>query len=109
MTPVDLRAWRKSRGLIQRDAAALLGIVRRTYLYLERGKTRAGGVIATVPRQIELAVKGLDFEMGAHRLQDQELRAAYSRAVVAIEDRIGAVPTMRPMPPRPPRILPAKS
>jgi transcriptional regulator with XRE-family HTH domain len=107
MTPAELRAWRRSRGLIQRAAAALLGVARRTYQYAERGKTRGSNVLITVPRQLELAVKGLDVEMGATRLSDQELRAAYSRIVVSLEDAAGAVPTYRPAPPRTPRILPA--
>ncbi len=107
-TPAQLRAWRKSRGLIQGAAAALLGVARRTYLYAERGKTRGGYILVTIPRQLELAVKGLDADLGADRLSDQELRAAYSRAVVALEDAAGAVPTYRPSPSRTPRILPAR-
>jgi DNA-binding XRE family transcriptional regulator len=107
-TPLDLRQWRKSRGLIQPAAAALLGIAKRTYLYAERGKKRGGYVVTTIPRQLELAVKGLDAEFGADRLSDLELRLAYSRAVVALEDRARMVPSYRPEPPRRPRALPVK-
>ena len=98
MTPMELRAWRKSRGLIQRDAAALLGIVRRTYLYQEQGKTRGGYTIATIPRLTELAIKGLDMEMGVGRLPEAEWRKNYAKAIVALEEASGYRPTTRPMP-----------
>jgi DNA-binding XRE family transcriptional regulator len=108
MTPAELRAWRRSRGLIQSAAAALLGLGRRTYLYAERGKTKEGRILTTIPRQLELAVKGLDAEFGVERLPEHEWRAAYSRAVVILEDAAGMIPTSRPEPKRPPRILDAK-
>lgn len=87
MTPSDLKAWRQARGLIQRDAGALLGMAKRTYHYLEAGETRGGAKLATIPRQAELALKGLDAEMiAAFGVTDADgLRAAYARAVITLE------------------------
>jgi len=107
-TPAQLKEWRRSRGLNQVSAAALLGMARRPYQYAERGKTRGGYVVITIPRQLELAVKGLDWELGVDRLPDLELRAAYARAVVVLEDKAGVIPTYRPAPKRGPKILPAQ-
>lgn len=84
-----------------------MGVARRTYLYAERGKTRGGYVLTMIPRQVELAVKGLDCEMGSHHLSEFELRAAYSRKVVDLEDAAGIIPSYRPEPKRGPKILPA--
>ena len=97
--------------MIQRDAAALLGVAVRTYLYIERGKTRGGYTRITIPRYIELAVKGLDCEFGVHHRDPRELNTAYARAIVALEDQAGVVPTVRPMAPQPkraPRVLPSR-
>jgi transcriptional regulator with XRE-family HTH domain len=97
-TPSQLKVWRKSRGLTQLSAAALLGVARRTYQYAERGNTRGGYIVMTIERELELAVKGLDYELGGGVLtvSDMELRAAYSRKVVELEDKAGLIPTSRP-------------
>lgn len=110
-TPTQLREWRRSRGINQMSTAALLGMARRPYQYAERGKTRSGYILITIPRQLELAVKGLDTELGAGHLSDDELRIAYARAVVALEDQAGMIPAYRPQPKQPkraPKVLPAK-
>ena len=59
MTPRELRDWRAEMGWPQAKAAAKLGVVLRTYKYLEAGRTSAGTVIADVPRAIELACAAL--------------------------------------------------
>lgn len=86
MTPAELKVWRKQRGLIQRDAGALLGISKRTYNALETGINR-GTALITVPRTIELATRGLDDEMKAASgaVDLAGLKVAYAHAMVAIE------------------------
>jgi transcriptional regulator with XRE-family HTH domain len=61
--PEQLVAWRKSHGFSQADAGNLLGISRRTYQHYEKGDTRGGFSLPTLPRLVELAIKGLDGEL----------------------------------------------
>jgi hypothetical protein len=87
MTPAQLRQWRTERWLLQRDAAALLGLALRIYHRLERGIAGSRAEMATIPRTIELAVRGLDAEMGENAGASDlgSLRAVYARAV---DDRL---------------------
>ena len=73
MKPADLRNWRKGHGYTQPEAARLLGLSPRTYTYHETGTTRAGYRVPTVPRLVELAIKGLDAELRLvkYRMQRQ--------------------------------------
>jgi DNA-binding XRE family transcriptional regulator len=59
VTPLELREWRAEMGWPQSRAAAELGIVLRTYKYLEAGKTSGGKVVGDIPRAIELACAAL--------------------------------------------------
>lgn len=63
MTPDDVRRWRKARGLTQNNLAALLGISRSAYIYLEKGDPRRKDKSLTIPRMAELAFRGLDVWM----------------------------------------------
>ena len=81
MTPAQLVDWRKAHGFSQQDAAAMLGMSRRPYQYLEGGETRGGFRPPTIPRTVELAIKGLDVELRLLRYRAGgrslvELRAA---------------------------------
>jgi transcriptional regulator with XRE-family HTH domain len=76
MTPAELIAWRKQHGFSQEDAGNMLGVARRTYLHYERGDTRGGYKQPTVPRLVELAIKGLDAELRIvkYRMGQRSLR-----------------------------------
>ena len=53
MGPKEFRHWRKSLGLKQKEAAALLGLKKRMIQYYEKGE-RDGKPI-TIPKYIRLA------------------------------------------------------
>ena len=88
MTRDELRRWRKERGITQHNLAALLGISRSAYLYLENGDKRLHVISSTVPRSAELALKGLDEEIRAAFAPTdvEELRIAYAKAIDNIAD-----------------------
>lgn len=62
MTGKQLQRWRLARDLSIVDAAALLGVSRRTIYYLEEGTTSNGRTRRSVPKYIELAVAELSRE-----------------------------------------------
>jgi transcriptional regulator with XRE-family HTH domain len=53
MTSAQFRAWRKSLGLKQKDAADVLGLKKRMIQYYERGE-RDGKTVA-IPKTVRLA------------------------------------------------------
>ena len=53
MAPESFRAWRKSLGLSQKEAAAALGLRRRIVQYYEKGSR--DGVEVEVPKTVRLA------------------------------------------------------
>jgi transcriptional regulator with XRE-family HTH domain len=57
MTPHQFKAWRKSLGLKQKEAAEKLGLKKRVIQYYEHGK-RDGQKIE-VPKTVELACYAL--------------------------------------------------
>ncbi len=57
MSPAEFRAWRKSRGLKQKEAAEKLGLKKRMIQYYETGNRGAKKVI--IPKTVELACYAL--------------------------------------------------
>lgn len=57
MTPESFKAWRKSLGLSQKEAAEALGLKRRIVQYYEKG-VRDGEAVE-VPRTVRLACYAL--------------------------------------------------
>lgn len=57
MTPSEFKAWRKTMGLRQKEAATRLGLKKRVIQYYERG-ARDGKKVA-VPKAVELACYAL--------------------------------------------------
>ncbi len=53
MHPKQFRKWRKSLGLRQRDAAALLGLNKRMIQYYEKGER--DGKVVKIPKYVRLA------------------------------------------------------
>lgn len=53
MPPASFKAWRKSLGLSQKEAAAALGLKRRIVQYYEKGER--DGVEIEVPKTVRLA------------------------------------------------------
>ena len=53
MVPTQFKAWRKSLGLKQREAAEKLGLKKRMIQYYETGKRDGKKVV--IPRAVELA------------------------------------------------------
>lgn len=59
MSPADLAAWRAHMAYSQRDAAAALGVVLRTYQVLERGAQFGTDKPVQIDRRTELACAAL--------------------------------------------------
>ncbi len=57
MSPEEFRAWRKSRGLKQKEAAEKLGLKKRMIQYYETGNRGAKKVV--IPKTVELACYAL--------------------------------------------------
>ncbi|WP_319529441.1 helix-turn-helix transcriptional regulator [uncultured Cohaesibacter sp.] len=57
MLPDQFRAWRRSMGLKQKDAADLLGLKKRMIQYYEKGKRE--GKAVTIPKSVRLACYAL--------------------------------------------------
>jgi transcriptional regulator with XRE-family HTH domain len=57
MSPAEFRAWRKSHGLKQKEAAEKLGLKKRMIQYYETG-SRAGKRVV-IPKTVELACYAL--------------------------------------------------
>jgi transcriptional regulator with XRE-family HTH domain len=57
MSPSEFRAWRKSRGLKQKEAAEKLGLKKRMIQYYETGSR--GDKAVTIPKTVELACYAL--------------------------------------------------
>jgi transcriptional regulator with XRE-family HTH domain len=57
MSPAEFRAWRKSRGLRQKEAAEKLGLKKRMIQYYETGNRGEKKVI--IPKTVELACYAL--------------------------------------------------
>ncbi|SNY91545.1 Helix-turn-helix domain-containing protein [Cohaesibacter sp. ES.047] len=57
MLPEQFRAWRRSMGLKQKDAADLLGLKKRMIQYYEKGKREGKSV--TIPKSVRLACYAL--------------------------------------------------
>ena len=73
MNSDQFKAWRKSHGLKQKDAAALLGLKKRMIQYYEKGER--DGKDVTIPRSVRLACYALsqgivDFD-GTEELRGQ--------------------------------------
>lgn len=74
MAPEQFRAWRKTLGLKQRDAADRLGLKKRMIQYYEKGKRDGKPVV--IPKTVRLACAALahgvaDFDgVSESRLQD---------------------------------------
>lgn len=72
MTPEQFRAWRRSRGLKQKDAADQLGLKKRMIQYYEKGNR--DGRPVEIPKSIRLACYALtcgieDFDGSTARSQ----------------------------------------
>ena len=57
MPPESFKAWRKSLGLSQKEAAEALGLKRRIVQYYEKGQR--DGVAVEVPKTVRLACYAL--------------------------------------------------
>ena len=57
MGPAQFKAWRKSLGLKQKEAAEKLGLKKRMIQYYETGKREGKKVV--IPRTVELACYAL--------------------------------------------------
>ena len=57
MSPAEFRAWRKSHGLKQKEAAERLGLKKRMIQYYETGSRGSKRVI--IPKTVELACYAL--------------------------------------------------
>ena len=57
MSPAEFRAWRKSRGLKQKEAAEKLGLKKRMIQYYETGSRGEKKVV--IPKTVELACYAL--------------------------------------------------
>ena len=57
MSPAEFKAWRKSLGLKQKEAAEKLGLKKRMIQYYETGKR--GGKKVVIPKTVELACYSL--------------------------------------------------
>jgi transcriptional regulator with XRE-family HTH domain len=57
MSPAEFRAWRKSRGLKQKEAAEKLGLKKRMIQYYETGSRGEKQVV--IPKTVELACYAL--------------------------------------------------
>jgi transcriptional regulator with XRE-family HTH domain len=57
MDPAEFKAWRKSLGLMQKEAAEKLGLKKRMIQYYETGRRGAKKVV--IPRTVELACYAL--------------------------------------------------
>ena len=57
MSPAEFKAWRKSLGLKQKEAAEKLGLKKRMIQYYETGKR--GGKKVVIPKTVELACYAL--------------------------------------------------
>ncbi len=57
MTPDQFRAWRKSLGLKQKEAAELLGLKKRMIQYYEKGER--DGKAVEIPKTVRLACYAL--------------------------------------------------
>jgi transcriptional regulator with XRE-family HTH domain len=57
MSPQEFRAWRKTMGLRQKEAAERLGLKKRVIQYYERG--HRDGKAVDVPKSVELACYAL--------------------------------------------------
>jgi transcriptional regulator with XRE-family HTH domain len=68
MSPEEFRAWRKARGLKQKEAAEKLGLKKRMIQYYETGNRGAKKVV--IPKTVELACYaisvGIEAFDGAH-------------------------------------------
>jgi transcriptional regulator with XRE-family HTH domain len=57
MSPAEFKAWRRSRGLKQKEAAEKLGLKKRMIQYYETGSRGAKTVV--IPKTVELACYAL--------------------------------------------------
>jgi len=57
MSPAQFKAWRKSLGLKQKEAAEKLGLKKRMIQYYETGSR--GGKKVVIPKTVELACYAL--------------------------------------------------
>ena len=64
MTPDEFKAWRKSMGCSQAEAAEALGLSKPTIENYEKGVRRDTGAAVEIPRHVALACAAL-----FHRLQ----------------------------------------
>lgn len=58
MSPKQFRKWRKSLGLAQKEAAALLGLNKRMIQYYEKGER--DGKAVEVPKYVRLACYAIE-------------------------------------------------
>jgi transcriptional regulator with XRE-family HTH domain len=63
MSPAEFRAWRKSHGLKQKEAAEKLGLKKRMIQYYETGSR--GGKKVVIPKTVELACYALSMGVEA--------------------------------------------
>ena len=61
MSPKQFRKWRKSLGLRQKDAAAMLGLNKRMIQYYEKGER--DGKAVKIPKYVRLACYALQHEV----------------------------------------------
>ncbi|RFC62392.1 XRE family transcriptional regulator [Fulvimarina endophytica] len=64
MTPDAFKAWRKSLGLKQKDAADRLGLKKRVIQYYEKGAR--GGKDIEIPKTVELACFALSMGVASY-------------------------------------------
>ncbi len=83
MSPAEFRAWRKSRGLKQKEAAEKLGLKKRMIQYYETGSRGEKRVV--IPKTVELACYALSVGVetfdgtstnGAQALKDEDAAIA---------------------------------
>ena len=86
MTPDAFKAWRKSLGLKQKDAADKLGLKKRVIQYYEKG-ARDGKEIE-IPKTVELACFALSMGVETYDGRQLPLRRERVAFVQAVEDLV---------------------
>lgn len=64
MTPEQFKAWRKSMGITQGEAAVALGLSKSSVELYEAGKRREDGRPVIIPRTVALACSAISAGIG---------------------------------------------
>jgi transcriptional regulator with XRE-family HTH domain len=70
MRPADFKAWRKSLGLSQKEAADALGLKNRIVQYYEKGERN--GEKVKIPKHVRLACYALTLGVGDYHGPDED-------------------------------------